>query len=189
MEDQTLVNLAFDYCKHFHDGQFRKGSNLPYHTHPIAVAGILNRFGYSDTATQCIALLHDVVEDTEVITREIKERFGYEIANGVFILSRNTIGSDTFSHLNTALPDGVILNVEQVYKLRLSFARETVQRVKIADMIHNTQDLISLNKPASIERKLHDATGFYIPLGKRVAPLMVRELERNILDYGQSLGR
>ncbi len=189
MEDHALVDLAREYCKHFHDGQFRKGSNLPYHTHPIAVAGILNRFGYRDTATQCIALLHDVVEDTDVITREIKERFGYEIANGVFILSKNTVGSDTFSHLNAALPEGVFLNLEQVYKLRLSFARETVQRVKIADMIHNTQDLISLNKPASIERKLHDAVGFYIPLGKRVAPLMVGELERNIKDYERSLGQ
>ncbi len=187
MESTSLVDLALEYCQHFHDGQFRKGSNNPYSTHPIAVAGILEKYGYSDVVTQCIALLHDVVEDTDVITREIKERFGYEIANGVFILSKNTINSATFKSLEVALSTDIALNFEQVYKVRIALARETVQRVKIADMIHNTQDLVSLKKPESIEKKLHDATHFYIPLGERVAPLMVKELKHNLDNYRRSI--
>ena len=183
MEGAQLVQLAKEYCTHYHDGQFRKGSNLPYHTHPMAVAKILDRFGYSDHVTQCIALLHDVVEDTEMITGEIKERFGYEIANGVFVLSKNTINADTVDTIGKALHIDVdTYSEEQLYKARLSFGRRKVKRIKIADMIHNTQDLINL-KPEGIERKINDAEGFYIPMGYEIAPLMVKELEQNISNY------
>ena len=181
MEGEQLIKLAHDYGKHFHDGRFRKGSNLPYHTHPLAVAKILDRFGYSDYVTQCIALLHDVVEDTEVITGEIKDRFGYEIANGVFVLSKNTIRKPAVD-LIQSISNKTNFSSEELYKIRLSFARETVQRVKIADIIHNTQDLISL-KPEGIERKIDDAEDFYIPMGKNVAPLMIKELEQNLENY------
>ncbi|MBI2102945.1 HD domain-containing protein [Candidatus Woesearchaeota archaeon] len=182
MISSNLIELAREYCVHFHEGQWRKGRNQPYSTHPIEVAGILSRYGYTDVITQCIALLHDVVEDTEVITGEIKDRFGYEIANGVFVLSKNTIREGTRQSLARCLDLG-ILTEDQLYKVRLSFARDTVKRVKIADMIHNTQDLASLKKPESIERKVHDAEIFYIPLGREVAPLMVKELETNIGNY------
>lgn len=183
MEGEQLIKLAQDYCKHYHNGQFRKGSNLPYHTHPLAVANILDRYGYSDYVTQCIALLHDVVEDTEVITGEIKERFGFEISNGVFVLSKNTIYADIVKYIGQALFfDGSADPKDQLYKLRLSFARRKVQRVKIADMVHNTQDLVSL-EPEGIERKINDAEKFYIPLGRKVAPLMINELELNLENY------
>lgn len=183
MEGEQLIKLAQDYCKHYHNGQFRKGSNLPYQTHPLAVANILDRYGYSDYVTQCIALLHDVVEDTEVITGEIKERFGFEISNGVFVLSKNTIYADIVNYIDQALSfDESADPKDQLYKLRLSFARRKVQRVKIADMIHNTQDLVSL-EPEGIERKINDAEKFYIPLGRKVAPLMINELELNLENY------
>jgi len=83
------VLVAKKYCQHFHDGQFRKGSNLPYATHPFAVAETLARYEYDDAVTQCIAYLHDTVEDSQVRMDEIQEVFGYEISNGVYILSKN----------------------------------------------------------------------------------------------------
>jgi len=55
------IELAKKYCQHYHEGQFRKGSNLPYATHPFSVAETLARFGYDDVITQCIAYLHDTV--------------------------------------------------------------------------------------------------------------------------------
>ncbi len=183
MEGQQLITLARDYCQHYHNGQFRKGSNQPYHTHPIAVAKILDRYGYSDYVTQCVSLLHDVVEDTDVITGEIQDRFGFEISNGVFVLSKNTITDETIDYIGRSLgTNAFTFSKEQLYKTRLSFARRKVKRVKIADMIHNTQDLISL-KPEGIERKIKDAEGFYIPIGMRIAPLMTKELEKNIANY------
>ena len=55
-----------------------------------------------------------------------------------------------------------------------------MKRVKIADMIHNTQDLVSL-KPEGIGRKINDAEHFYITMGRKVAPLMIKKLEHNLL--------
>lgn len=188
MEGELLIELAREHCVAYHHRQFRKGSNLPYHTHPMAVAKILDRFGYSDYVTQCIALLHDTVEDTELFTGEIRGRFGYEIANGVFILSKNTIYDNTIKDISRALPiDASAFSIDQLYKTRLSFARRKIKRVKIADMIHNTQDLISL-KLEGIERKIRDAEEFYIPIGKEIAKLMVKELEGNLENYRKLAG-
>ncbi|MBI5390561.1 hypothetical protein HZB02_03670 [Candidatus Woesearchaeota archaeon] len=46
----------------------------------------------------------------------------------------------------------------------------------------NTEDLKNLN-PTGIERKIHDAETFYIPMGREIALLMVKELEENIENY------
>jgi|SRR3989344_9038658 len=183
MEEQQLIQLAREHCTHYHQTQFRKGSNQPYHTHPMAVAKILDRFGYSDYVTQCIALLHDTVEDTELFTGEIEDRFGFEISNGVYVLSKNTINADTIGYVDQALSvNASTYSEDQLYKARLSFARRKVKRVKIADMIHNTQDLVSL-KPEGIGRKINDAEHFYITMGRKVAPLMIKELEQNLENY------
>lgn len=166
--ETNLITLAKEYCEHYREGQFRKGTNQPFSTHPIAVAGILSKYGYRDEITQCIALLHDTVEDSELRMNEIQEVFGYEISNGVYILSKN----------KGKMHDGKKLSHED-YLQRLFWARNKIQRVKIADMIHNTQDLESLSENG-IQRKINDAEKFYIPLGKEIAPIMVKELVTNL---------
>jgi len=179
----SLKDLAKEYCKWYHRGQYRKGSHEPYYKHPFQVAEILEEYGYSDPVTQCIALLHDVVEDSEMKVREIGEKFGYEIANGLYILSKNTIGSRTKELLNNSMEEEIEnFSDEELYKMRISFARRKVKRVKIADMIHNTRDLNSLDEEG-IRKKIKDAEEFYIPLGRKVAPEMVKELEKNIKNY------
>ena len=184
MGDKRLIDLAKEYCKHFHEGQYRKINGLPYYTHPIAVADILDRYGYSDTTTQCVALLHDTVEDTDVCMGEIKDRFNYEIANGVYVLSKNTISNYIKKHVDVNLPFDIgSLTGDELYKTRLCFARKKVKRVKIADMIHNCSDLIHLENKNGVEKKISDAERFYIPEGREIAPLMVKELEENIQNY------
>ena len=65
------------------------------------------------------------------------------------------------------------------------FSRDTIKRIKIADVIYNTRTLPDLSK-SGIERKLNDSDTFYIPLGRAVAPIMVNELIDNIANYRQS---
>lgn len=183
MDQESIVNLAKEYCKWHHRGQFRKRNHEAYYNHPFQVAEILEKYGYSDTVTQCIALLHDIVEDSEMKVKEIGEKFGYEIANGLYILSRNTIGHRTKELLDSSMKEEIDnFSDEELYKMRISFARRKVKRVKIADMIHNTKDLNSLTEEGA-KRKVKDAQEFYIPLGKKVAPEMVKELERNVENY------
>src|SRR5690606_1374672 len=77
-EDLSRLQLAFEFSQKAHKGQMRK-SGEPYISHPIAVADILAGIGM-DATTIIAALLHDVVEDTDVSLEEIKERFGEEVA-------------------------------------------------------------------------------------------------------------
>lgn len=165
------IELAKKYCDHYHKGQYRKGSNMRYASHPYAVADILTKYGYDDPITLCIAYLHDTVEDSELNMNKVQEIFGYEISNGVYILSKN----------KGKMKDGQKLSHAD-YLQRLSWARNKIKRVKIADMIDNTRDLQSL-KPEGINQKIQDAEEFYISWGKEIAPLMAEELVANIANY------
>jgi guanosine-3',5'-bis(diphosphate) 3'-pyrophosphohydrolase len=165
------IKLAEKYSKHYHVGKFRKVDGKPFHTHPQRVVETLKKYGHEDMITLCVAYLHDTIEDTELTLDQIREEFGHEIAHGVFTLSKNkgrVMGKPKITH--------------EEYKQRLSFARNKVQRVKIADMIDNTKDLIDLPKEYA-EKKLKDAEEFYIPLGNEVAPEMTKELIKNIKEY------
>jgi len=179
----TTIQLAEHYCDHFHKNQYRRGNDLPYSHHPRAVRDILARYGYDDEATQCIALLHDLIEDTAVSIRELQERFGYEIANGVYILSRNTLKTDA-----PKLLLGTSHDENTLYKLRLSYARENTQRVKLADIIHNTNDL-SVYSEQGRRKRIDEITSFYLPLARQIAPLMVEELEYNLEHHMKKIAQ
>lgn len=169
------IDLARKYCLQYHKGQTRKFSDAPYSSHPYAVVEILDKYGYNDEVIQCIAYLHDAVEDTPLQMDEIMDVFGFEIANGVYIMSKN----------KGKITEGKKLTLDE-YKMRLTFSRKKVQKVKIADMIHNTRDIEKLDI-AMREKKIKDATRFYIPLGKKICPIMVNELIENIEKYTKSL--
>jgi (p)ppGpp synthase/HD superfamily hydrolase len=185
-----MERLAEKYCLHFHKGQKRKNGNIPYSEHPLGVRDILVLYGYDDEETRAIALLHDTVEDTKLgkKKKEIEKKFGPVVYDGVYRLSKNTPGkymnkfSDLFTHLGVKLTDEKGNLTQQAYKLRILFSRDNVKRIKIADMIHNTRSLYALSKEG-VKRKIEDAENFYIPLGKCVAPEMVKELIENIQNY------
>ena len=169
--EKEKVKLAEKLSEHAHEGKSRKVDGKPFDTHPKNVVKILKKYGHKDMLTLCIAYLHDTVEDTHLTLDNIRDNFGHEIAHGIFTLSRNK---------------GKIMGKERInkeeYKQRLSFARNKVQRIKIADMIDNTKDLIDLPEDYA-SKKIKDSEEFYIPLGKEVCPEMVKELIENIETY------
>ena len=194
MKNENLIQLAEEYCKHFHKTQKRKGGNQePYSTHPFAVRDILVKYGYDDAECQAIALLHDTIEDTTLGDNksEIEKRFGTVIYQGVYILSNNTVGKyaeqlvPIFKDFKIPYLDEDGKLTPHAYKLRILFARDRIKSIKIADMIHNTKALPDLSKN-SIRKKLRDALTFYIPLGNTIAPLMVKELISNVRNYKNS---
>jgi GTP pyrophosphokinase len=70
---------ALSYATAAHLGQVRKGTDIPYISHPVAVAELVEKFG-GDGDQVIAALLHDVVEDCGVSFTEIAERFGGRVA-------------------------------------------------------------------------------------------------------------
>src|SRR5439155_471750 len=87
--DTELVKRAHAYAAEAHGTQ-RRVSGEPYITHPAAVAMLVAELGM-DSATVAAALLHDVPEDTERTTEDVRRDFGEEIGrlvDGVTKLSR-----------------------------------------------------------------------------------------------------
>src|ERR1043165_7482517 len=79
------INHAFAFAAKHHDRQVRKGTKLPYLTHPANVAVILTRYGCDDE-TVVAGILHDVVEDCvrdgytrEMLGQRIGEKFGESV--------------------------------------------------------------------------------------------------------------
>jgi (p)ppGpp synthase/HD superfamily hydrolase len=85
-EEAALVGRALAFALERHAGQTRKGTDVPYASHPLRVAGLVLEHG-GDARQVAAALLHDVIEDCGVSDAELRERFGAEVAGVVRALS------------------------------------------------------------------------------------------------------
>jgi len=74
-----IVEKALQLASKLHEGQYRKNTDIPYITHPVAVGMLLVKNGYSEEIVAA-GILHDTVEDTPITLEEIKKEFGENIA-------------------------------------------------------------------------------------------------------------
>ena len=81
-----MLDVAIAYAAEKHKGQFDKGGQ-PYILHPLAVMHMVSKYT-SNEAVRAIAVLHDVVEDTDATINDIKGRFGNHVAEMVDLLSK-----------------------------------------------------------------------------------------------------
>jgi (p)ppGpp synthase/HD superfamily hydrolase len=146
-----LISRAYGLAAEAHAGQRRKDDGSPYISHPVAVAQVLHDAGFRDPVIAA-ALLHDVVEDTELSTEEVAERFCDEVAELVDALSED---------------DGV-----KDFEERKSEHREQVEEsgpdavaIYIADKLSNLNDL----RAVYAEEGEAVASRFASPLDVRVA--------------------
>lgn len=135
------INHAFAFAAKHHDQQVRKGTRLPYLTHPANVAVILTRYGCTEDVVVA-GILHDVVEDCvrEGMTRAmLEERLGRKFGEQVLatVLSVTERRSDD---------DGIDLSWEdrkEDYLQRLARANEDARWVCAADKLHNANTILS----------------------------------------------
>lgn len=78
-----MVLKAIRLAEAWHAGQVRKGSNLPYVTHPVAVSYLLAKYKLSHRLEELLvaAILHDVMEDCGVSYEELEREFGTLVAS------------------------------------------------------------------------------------------------------------
>ena len=136
-----VINHALAFAAKHHDRQVRKGTKLPYLTHPANVALILTRYG-CDGDTVVAGILHDVIEDCvregysrEMLEQRIGDKFGAKVLDTVLAVTyrRND-------------DDGVELSGDDRktdYLERLSGASEEARWVCAADKIHNASSILS----------------------------------------------
>jgi (p)ppGpp synthase/HD superfamily hydrolase len=87
MHFSPLLERALRFAADAHRDQTRKGSDVPYITHPVQVAWILSRTGWNDECLLAAALLHDVLEDCGVEVRELRELFPDSVVETVVAVS------------------------------------------------------------------------------------------------------
>jgi (p)ppGpp synthase/HD superfamily hydrolase len=75
----SLLDLAIETAARAHAGQVRKGTDIPYISHPYAVGMMLARAGASEEVIAA-GILHDTVEDTYLTLDWIRDNFGEKVA-------------------------------------------------------------------------------------------------------------
>ena len=135
------INHAFAFAAKHHDRQVRKGTRLPYLTHPANVAVILTRYG-QDESTVVAGILHDVVEDcvredytSEMLEDRIGAKFGNDVLQTVLQVTKRKVDEE-----------GEPLSSEDQktdYLERLGASGERARWVCAADKIHNAHSILA----------------------------------------------
>jgi (p)ppGpp synthase/HD superfamily hydrolase len=136
-----VINHALAFAAKHHDRQVRKGTKLPYLTHPANVAVILTRYD-CDSDTVVAGILHDVIEDCvregysrEMLEQRIGDKFGAKVLDTVLAVTYRRHDDD-----------GVELSGDDRktdYLDRLSGASDEARWVCAADKIHNASSILS----------------------------------------------
>ncbi len=165
--DLELLDRALRFSAAAHRGQKRM-SGEDFISHSIAVAQILAE-QLLDTTSIAAALLHDVVEDSDVRVEDIAREFGAEIASIVDGLTK-------ISHLT--FRSSAEEQVENYRKLLLSIAKDArVIIIKLCDRLHNMRTLEPLNAEKR-QRIALETREIYAPLAHRFGMARIKaELE------------
>uniref|UniRef100_UPI00404AA74E RelA/SpoT family protein n=1 Tax=Flavobacterium sp. TaxID=239 RepID=UPI00404AA74E len=173
-EDKKLIRKAFDVAVDAHKEQRRK-SGEAYIFHPIAVAKIVaSEIGLGATSIAA-ALMHDVVEDTEITVEDIERMFNPKIAQLV----------DGLTKISKVITDQEIsMQAENFRKMLLTLHDDVrVILIKIADRLHNMQTMESMvdYKQAKIAS---ETLYIYAPLAHRLGLYNIKtQLEDLGLKY------
>ena len=167
--DKELIDKAFKIANEAHWNMRRK-SGEPYIIHPISVAKIVNQEIGLGARSIAVALLHDVVEDTEYSLEDVKRDFDPKIA---MLIDGLTKISGTYNKDNTSS-----MQAENFRKMLLTLSDDLrVILIKIADRLHNMRTLDSM--PEHKKLKVAGETIFlYAPLAQRLGLYAIKsELE------------
>ncbi len=156
--DHALVQKAYIFSKAAHGNQKRHSGDL-YFSHPLAVAEILIDLKL-DQDSIITALLHDVVEDTDITLEDIEKEFGEDVAklvDGVTKLGKIE-----------AIPSDERI-AENFRKLTIAMSEDIrVLLVKLADRLHNMRTLFYVPSKEKKIKKARESLTIYAPLAARI---------------------
>jgi guanosine-3',5'-bis(diphosphate) 3'-pyrophosphohydrolase len=167
--DRELIDKAFRIANEGHWNMRRK-SGEPYIIHPISVAKIVNQEIGLGAKSIAVALLHDIVEDTDYTLEDITKEFDPKIAS---LIDGLTKISGTYNKESSSS-----MQAENFRKMLLTLSDDLrVILIKIADRLHNMRTLDSM--PEHKKMKVAGETIFlYAPLANRLGLYAIKsELE------------
>lgn len=178
--NEALVQKAYIFSKEAHGNQ-KRHSGDPYFSHPVAVAEILTELKL-DQESIITALLHDVVEDTDVTLDEIEKEFGEEVAKLVDGVTK--LGKIENVPANERL-------AENFRKLTLAMSEDIrVLLVKLADRLHNMRTLFYVPSQEKKIKKAHESLEIYAQLAGRIGLHKIKdELQELVFEIIDSEAR
>jgi len=175
-EERKLIKKAFDLANSAHHEVTRKSGD-PYIIHPISVAKIVSKdIGLGPIAIAC-ALLHDVVEDTDLTLEFIEKEFGKNIATII----------DGLTKISELIDSNKSKQAENFRKMLLTLSNDiNVILIKIADRLDNMRSLEHLEERK--RKKIASETLYiYAPLAHRLGLYSIKtELEDLGLKYTEN---
>ncbi|SDJ99497.1 GTP pyrophosphokinase [Catalinimonas alkaloidigena] len=171
--DAKLIKKAFNTANDAHRDMRRK-SGEPYIFHPLAVAQIVVEEIGLGTTSIVSALLHDVVEDTDLELSDIERNFGAKVAKII----------DGLTKISGVFQQGSSEQAENFRKMLLTLSDDVrVILIKLADRLHNMRTLDSM--PRNKQLKIASETSYiYAPLAHRLGLYNIKtELEDLCLKY------
>ena len=162
--DFDLVTRAFELCVKAHSEQKRQ-SGESYYVHPFNVAKILVSLGM-DSQSIAAALLHDVVEDTDIPLEHIKKNFGEDVA--LLVDGVTKIGRLSFTSKEQQ-------QAESLRKMLIAMGRDIrVIIIKLADRLHNMRTLDAMPDQKQRDKSL-ETLEVYAPIAHRLGIRPVKE--------------
>ena len=172
-DDLEIIRKAWEFCLQQHEGQ-KRASGEPYIIHPLEVGQVLAELKMDSTAIAA-GLLHDAVEDTDVSSKEIGERFGEQVAHIVEGVTK----LDKIKFANRE--DHQAENIRKMLLAMVTDVRVVI--IKLADRLHNMRTLEHLR--AEKQQKIaRETLEIYAPLAHRLGMGKLRgELEDLAFRY------
>jgi (p)ppGpp synthase/HD superfamily hydrolase len=130
--NMNLLNRAIEWSAVAHADQMRKGTSVPYITHPFAVGMLLAREGYSEEVIAA-GILHDTLEDTSTTEEQLRELFG-ERVTAIVIGCSEPNKADSWE------------NRKKHTLQYLESAPDEIRYVACADKLHNIRSMIEDHK-------------------------------------------
>ena len=171
--DKENVREAFEMSVEAHKSMRRK-TGEPYILHPLAVASIcVEEIGLGVRSTIC-ALLHDTVEDTDIVLEDIEREFGTEIAKIV----------DGLTKIANVMDANSSQQAENFKKILLTLTDDPrVILIKLADRLHNMRTLDSMKREKQL-KIASETVWVYTPLAHRMGLYNIKsEMEDLAMKY------
>ena len=178
-KDKNLLQKAFDIASAGHIDQ-KRDSGEPYITHPLHVAIYLSELSM-DLETIVSAILHDLIEDTDITYNDIKKEFGKEIADIVDGVTK--LDKINYNSKEEAKADAI-------RKMVIAMSKDIrVLILKLADRLHNIETIDYLNEWKQ-EKIAQETLYVYAPLAHRLGLQSIKhtleDVSFNILFKNQN---
>ena len=164
-----IVTDAYEFAATAHDGQVRM-SGEPFIEHPLETALFLADLRM-DASALAAALLHDVIEDTDVDFEELESKFGTEVAklvDGVTKLTKTELMSEERSPLARSDSEEELAKAASLRKMLMTMAEDIrVVIIKLADRHHNMRTIGGL-PPERRVAFAQETLDIYAPLAHRL---------------------